>query len=115
MQVIELDKLDDISIYGYNAKQLLLLIPIAIFSPILMFLSYQVLFKIKKTKYFKTIKWITVITLILFGIVRLNFDEYFSISWQFIMALALQLILYQEELKALFKSKKVIDKRKNKQ
>ena len=104
MQVIELDKLDDISIFGFNSKQLLLLIPVAIISPILMFFSYQILFKIKKSNYFKTIKWTTIIILVLFGILRQNFkDGYSSIFWQLIMALALQLILYQKELKTLLK------------
>jgi len=35
-------------------------------------------------------------------------DNSIPISWQFIKALALQLILYQEELKEFFKSKKVV-------
>ncbi|MFK5968981.1 MAG: hypothetical protein QM487_02520 [Candidatus Marithrix sp.] len=104
MQIIELDKLDDISIFGYKSKQLLLLIPVAIISPILMFLSFQILFKIEKSNYFKIIKWITIIMLSIIGIIRQNFEnEYSSIYWQFAMVFALQLILYKKELFELIK------------
>ena len=85
---------------------ILALIPISIISPILMCYSYSLLFNIEKTKYFFIIKWISVFILIVLGLTKILFekDRYFM-SWQFVMALALQLILYQKELIALFKPK----------
>ena len=99
MQFIELDKLEEISIYGYNIKNLLMLLPISIFSPILMFLLYKFLFKINKSNYTRIIIWITIIVLIIFGLVKKDFeDENASAFWQLIMALSLQLILYKKEV-----------------
>ena len=52
------------------------------------------------------IKWSSVFTLIILGLTNLFFKNmYLFILWQFIMALALQLILYQDEVKRLFSSK----------
>ena len=105
MQFIELDKLDEVSVYGYNLKNLLMLLPISILSPILMLLFYKFLFKKNKGNYSKAIMWVTIIILIIFGIIKKGFEHENADFWQFIMALALQLILYQDELKVLFKRK----------
>lgn len=106
MQFIELDELDGIGLCGYNLKELIFLVPVAIISPRLMFISYQILFNIKKTKFSKKIQLMTVLSLVLFGLMNHSFtDDYSSIAWQFIMALALQLILYQKELKILIYKK----------
>lgn len=106
MQFIELDKLEEVSIYGYNMKNLLMLLPISIFSPTLIFLLYKFLFKIDKSNYNRAIIWITIIILIVFGLVKKDFEgENASAFWQFIMTLALQLMLYQNELKASIRRK----------
>jgi len=106
MQFIELDKLEKISIYGYNMKNFLMLFPISIFSPILLFLLYKFLFKINKSKYNRTIIWITIIVLIVFSLVKKDFeDENASAFWQFTMALAIQLMLYENEIIEFIKNK----------
>jgi len=106
MQFIEFDKLEEISIYGYNMKNLLMLLPVCIFSPILIFLLYKFLFKINKSNYTKIIIWITIIILIVFGLVKKDFeDENSSAFWQLTMALALQLILYENEIIEFIKNK----------
>ncbi|RKE97951.1 hypothetical protein [Ichthyenterobacterium magnum] len=106
MQFIELDKLEEFSIYEYNFKNFLMLLPISIFSPILMFLFYKFLFKINKNKYTKTIILITIIALIIFGTIKKDFeDENVSAFWQFVMAIAIQLVLYENEISEFIKSK----------
>lgn len=103
-----IDKKVDGSILGIDKNVLLSLISIAIISPILMYNVYTIIFKIEKTNYYNYIKWISIILIIGFGQTRIayknNYDYMFMV-WQFVMALALQLILYQKELKALFKPK----------
>lgn len=80
------------------------LIPVSIISPLLMFYSYRLLFKIEKTSYFIKVKWISVFILIMLGLTKVLFeDDKYFMSWQFVMALALQLILYQKEIKNLFR------------
>ncbi len=104
MQFLELDKLDEVSIYEYNLKNFLMLLPVSIISPIFMFQFYKYLFKINKGNYFKVIKWITIIILIIFGIIKKDFeDESASAFWQFMMALAIQLLIYEKELVKLIK------------
>ena len=81
-------------------------LPKSIVSPLLMFFAYRLLFKIEKTDFFKLVKWSSIFILIALGIADLLYRrEYLFMSWQFIMALALQLILYQKEVKDLFKKK----------
>jgi hypothetical protein len=83
----------------------------SIVSPLLMFYSYRILFKIEKTKYFTLVKWSSVCILVVFGFTKLFLkNDYLFMSWQFIMALALQLILYKEELRKLFISKPLVHK-----
>ena len=82
------------------------IIAVSVLSPFLMFLSYRLLFNIKKNKWFKIILAVSVLILFVLRLTRVFIlDIYLYIFWQFIMALALQLILYQDELKALFKRK----------
>ncbi len=93
-------------VLGADINDLLGLIPVAIISPLLMFYSYRVLFKIIKASYFIFIKWASVVVLILLGIINDFYDNSYGYTlWQVTMVLALQLILYQNELKALFKPK----------
>ena len=107
MLFIDLDKLENIYVFKYNCKELLFMLPVTIISPILMFIGYHILFKIRKTNFSKIIKLTSIILLVLYGLIMQNFnDHYSSITWQFTMTLALQLILYQEELKALIKHNK---------
>lgn len=100
----------DTYILAMQANDLYFLVAIGIISPILMFYCYRILFKIKKTNYTIYIKWISIIILLLLGITNVlsSKDNSILISWQIIMALALQLILYQKELKKLFNPKKTI-------
>ena len=84
------------------------MIPKSIVSPLLMFYSYTLLFKMKKTNYFKLVKWSSVFVLILLGSTNLFFsNKSLFISWQFVMALSLQLILYQDEIKVLVKKNRI--------
>lgn len=107
MQFIELDNLDEVSVYGYNLKNLLMLLPISIFSPIIMFQFYKLfLFKKNRSNYSKVIVWVTIILLVIYGIIKKDFeDENASAFWQFIMAFAIQLILYENEIIKLIKNK----------
>ncbi|MGY0392304.1 hypothetical protein ACW5R3_07105 [Bizionia sp. KMM 8389] len=107
MQFIEFDKLDEISVYGYNLKNLLMLLPISIFSPILIFQFYKLfLFKKNRSNYSKVIMWVTIILLVIYGIIKKDFeDENASAFWQFIMTFAIQLILYENEIIELIKNK----------
>ena len=66
-----------------------------------MFYSYKILFKIKNTKQFIYIKWFSIVVLFLFGLTNIFFENEL---WQFIMLLALQLILYEKEVNKLLKS-----------
>lgn len=95
-------------IFGIDINTLRFLIPIAIISPLLMFYCYGILFKIQKSRFDNFVKLGTIILLIAYTILLMIFknkENYLYVGWQFIMALALQLILYQNELKALFKPK----------
>lgn len=94
-------------ILGYDINALLFLIPTAIVSPLIMFYSYRILFKIEKTSYFNYIKLISVLILVLLGMFQDFYNNnYTYIYWQVIMLLALQLILYQKELEVLFNRSK---------
>jgi len=76
-----------------------------------MFYSYRILFRIEKTSYFNYIKCISIFLIIIacFGLIKSvsnNVDIHTFMAWQFVMALALQLILYQNELKEMFNKPK---------
>lgn len=106
MQFIELDKLEEFSIYGYDIKSFLLLLPFAVYSPILMFLFYKILFKINKNDYSKIVICSSIVFLIIYGLIKKDFeDEYAAAFWQIVMVFALQITLYQKELKILLKNK----------
>ena len=104
---INLDGLDTITFEGFTLKNFLLTITITVISPILMFKGYRFLFKIEKNRNFKILKLSVIIILFVIGLVVPNFGsgELTSMIWQFVMALSLQLILYQYELKAVVASK----------
>ena len=93
-------------ILGINFETLLFLLPFAIISPYLMFIFYKVLFRIKNNVFFKIFKYVTISILFIIGLIRNYFgDEVTSIYWQFIMIMALQLILHMKDLKKLFNLK----------
>src|SRR5690554_4135422 len=103
----DIDKKVEGFILGFDINALLFLIPVAIISPLLMFYSYEIIFKIEKRSCFNKIKWLAILTLIMLHLLQIIFKEdYMYIYWQVVMALALQLILYQEELRKLFSRKK---------
>lgn len=78
------------------------LISIAIVSPLMMFYLYKCLFEIETNSFFKKVIIISIIVLVILGLTDILFmDEYLYISWQFVMAIALQLILYQKEIQSL--------------
>lgn len=82
------------------------IIPKSIVSPLLMFYSYKLLFNIENSNYFRVIKWASILILIIFGLTNLFYtNEYLFMAWQFIMALALQLILYEKEIVELINRK----------
>ncbi len=100
--------------YSINESMLVyyLIISAFIIAPILVFTLYKFVFKIPKTKFSLYIIISSIILLILDFMFFWNFQETNNFSemlpyviWQFIMALSLQLILYQEEIKALFNKK----------
>ncbi|VVU99189.1 MULTISPECIES: hypothetical protein [Mesonia] len=87
-------------------------------SPILLFFAYNFLFTFPKTKFSFMVKTISVLFLAIYSFVifKDGNTEYIKIAdknsflnpyllWQPVMLLAIQLILHQKELKALFKTK----------
>lgn len=89
-----------------------------IISPMLLYYSYSYIFKIFKTKFNIYVMTITLILMFIISFYTLYVMDYISgnnffdiklqnpfFLWQVIMALAFQLILYQKELKAMFKPK----------
>jgi hypothetical protein len=102
--IIHLDIINDA--YKIMLKSPFNIIAISILLPFLMFLSYRLLFKIKKNKWFKIIVIISMFVLLILRLARVFIlDIYLFIFWQFVMALALQLILYQKELKQILSKK----------
>jgi len=95
-------------ILGVNMNSFFYITTVAIIAPLFMFYCYRILFKTEKIKYFNLIKWVSVVVLLIFGVTNVYsvMEDSILIYWQVVMALALQLILYQKELKALFKSEK---------
>ncbi|WP_179343268.1 hypothetical protein [Winogradskyella ursingii] len=82
------------------------IISIAILSPLLMFYSYKLLFKVKTNRYFKITATISILILLTLRLTKSMIEEtYLFAFWQTTMVLALQLILYQEELKTLLRKK----------
>ncbi len=80
------------------------IIPKSIVSPLLMFYVYKLLFDIKTTRYSKVIKWVAIIVLCILGMTGLFLTNlYLFMSWQFVMALSLQLIIYQKEVTMVYK------------
>ncbi|PQJ21564.1 hypothetical protein [Tenacibaculum sp. SG-28] len=91
------------SISNTYLKQLHI-IPKSIVSPLLMFYAYKLLFDIKTTRYSNVIKWVAIIVLSILGMTGLFLTNlYLFMSWQFVMALSLQLIIYQKEVTMLYK------------
>ena len=89
-----------------------------IISPILLYYSYSYIFELFKTKFNIYVMTITLTLMFSISFYTFYIIDYISDNnffdakllnpfflWQVIMALALQLILYQKELKALFKPK----------
>ena len=97
----DIEKIIDGFILGIPIATLHYLIIVSIIAPLLMFYSYKILFKIKNTKQFIYIKWFSIVVLFLFGLTNIFFENEL---WQFIMLLALQLILYEKEVNKLLKS-----------
>ncbi len=98
---------------GDSGSILGLTISAYIIAPLLLFLSYTFVFRIPKNKLSIIIIIISVILLIVqnyfFYSQGLNQNSINSFTgWQVIMALALQLMIYQKELKKLFNPKKTI-------
>lgn len=86
------------------------LLQVAFFSPLFLFYGYKFIFKISFTYFTYFIIFTIILILIILGLAQLKHGNkyFFGILefWQIIMAFALQLILYQNELKALFITKK---------
>lgn len=80
-------------------------IPVVIVSSLIMFYSYRLLFKIEMTNYFFIVKWVSVLIILVIGLTDF-LNNYLLESWQFIMILALQLILNKDEIKNLLSSRK---------
>jgi len=85
-----------------------LIITSFIFAPLLVFFFYKYIFYMPKTKLSLIIKITTVIILVLISCIFINIEQ-MDISnsfflWQIIMALAVQIIIYQKQL---FKSNNI--------
>ena len=106
IQFIDFDKLENLNMFTHFITKLFSLFSISLLSPILMFRSYRILFKIKYDKYYKSVQFIVIILLIVYGLISKELEKEYFIVWQFLMVLSLQLILYQEEIKLLFINKK---------
>jgi hypothetical protein len=107
-----LENLTALSFFNFSISGIDLnyLLQVAFFSPLFLFYGYKYIFKISFTYISFLIIFITILLLIILGIAQLKHGNkyYFGILefWQIIIAFAIQLILYQEDIKALFKSKK---------
>lgn len=95
----------DVSILNMQVNDITFFASVGIISPLLMFYGYGFLFKIERTNYFTYIKWISIIILVLLAMTNLlsSKNNSIPISWQLVMTLALQLILYKDELKSMLK------------
>lgn len=80
-----------------------------IIAPLLVFFFYKYVFKIPKTKINLIIIYSSILLLVFVSYSFIEIEERNLLNpfflWQIIMALSLQLILYQKELKMLFKAK----------
>lgn len=55
--------------------------------------------ELNKSTYVKTVIWIAIISLIILGIIKKDFeDEIVSTLWQFVVAIAIQLVVYENEI-----------------
>jgi hypothetical protein len=92
-------------VFGDGAKIYYLIVAINIIAPILVFTLYKFVFKIYKTKFSLYIIISSIILLVLVFILNINHYSIFDFRllpytiWQFIMALALQIIITQNTLK----------------
>jgi hypothetical protein len=88
---------------------LIYLSQITFFSPILVFYTYKFIFFITCTKFSYYVIGISMLSLVIIGFtpLKLENNHFFNlyVLWQIIMAFGLQLILHQEDIKALFKTK----------
>lgn len=82
-----------------------------IIAPLLVFFLYRYVFNIPNSKISLIITGISIILLVLISYSFIEIEDKHLLNpfflWQIIMALAIQLILYQKELKTLFKPKNV--------
>ena len=76
-----------------------------IIPPAMIFFWYDKLFYIVKNKFTKSVFFFSFLVFVLAYFTTYNNFSTAIAIWQFIMALALQLILYQEEVKDLFRKK----------
>lgn len=83
-----------------------------IIAPLLVYYGYTFIFNFPKTKFTLLVVLIAILLLILQACFYYYYEDFKNNSainiyliWQVIMVLALQLIIYQRELKALFKHK----------
>ncbi len=102
---------------GDNTKFSIIIFSVCFIAPLSLFYLYRLIFIYAQNKTNFYIKLVAIVLLILYFIIHfIYFNEVnnfklkslFSpyVFWQVIMALALQLILYQKELKELFNPKK---------
>lgn len=107
MLFMNLDRLEDYIFMGNNLKHILKIFPISIFSPLLMFKCYNILFQIERTPFIKKVRIITILVLIVTAFfMQKPSNSYFVFIWQFSMVFALQLILFKKEIKAILNKKK---------
>lgn len=99
---------DSISISNSNVSlvDLTYLIQIALISPILFFYGFKFVLKINFTGITLLIIFLAIILIFIVGFTPLKYEKkYFFdiyVLWQIIIAFAIQLILYQDELKLFF-------------
>ncbi len=96
---------------GDSGQTLGLIISIYLVAPLLTFLFYKYVFDIPKGKFTNRVIITSIVLLVssfyvlkFIGLVKEAEDTY--AVWQIVVALSLQLIIYQNELKSMFTSKK---------
>jgi hypothetical protein len=104
MKIIEFFKVDTNVL---SVGDILFKIITFIVAPLLLFYVYKFVFNIKKNKFTLWTIIIAVFSLMMISVLPIkdNKDNFFNLFslWQVIMAFSLQLILYQNEIKSLFK------------
>lgn len=92
--------LDNAILNSINLNRIFIILSTGVVSPILMLLSYNVLFKFEKDSFYIIIAICSIVLLFIVGLSNIysTTNNSIPIIWQSVMILALQLILYRDKL-----------------